>query len=55
MLVTEDGTEITLAQDAFTDNQIVLEVTQNIKNEYLYSDEEMDEEQSISAFKILKQ
>lgn len=43
MLITEDGTEITLAQDSLSDNQIVLQVSQGgLSNEFFCSDDEDD-------------
>lgn len=41
MLITDDGTEITLTQDAAADNQIILQVSQGgLSTEFFCSDEE---------------
>lgn len=45
MLITEDGTEITLMQELNSTTKIILEVNQgNLRSEYAYSDEDIDDE-----------
>lgn len=57
MLIADDGTEITLATDSTSDNQIVLQVSHaggSLNSDFFCSDDEIDDDRLISEKVLLK-